>query len=271
MKTWILAAAAGTLALFAQPVIAQEADDDLASFAAMAEMFQTDPLTPEEEARLPLSREVVAAIMPEGAMAEAMGTTFDSMLEPLLAVASEPTATSLAKSLGSAPSRDMSDEEIAEAALLLDPVRDERNRRMAEIMPDMIGLMIAPMEPYVREAMVEIHAVNFTAAQLTEILGFFGTETGAAYARKSLQMQQDPRMISAMMKAMPLMMESLGQVEAMMEERMADLPAERGYDDLSTEQRERLSALTGLDQGDLEKGLAEVAAARDQAKADDPS
>jgi hypothetical protein len=266
MKKLIFALGA-PLALSAQPVMAQEEDSGADMVAAMAEMFKVDPLTAEQQARLPLAREVIVTIMPEGAMVEAMDGMFDGMMKPLMKMASAATSETLEKDLGvvSIP-REMSEAEIMEASLLIDPVREERNERITELMPELMADMMRPMEPIMREAMIEIYAIHFTNKELTDLRAFFQTESGLSYARKSLTLQQDPRMVSAMMNSMPVIMGSIGDMVKKMEERMADLPEQRVYADLSAEQRQRLEALTGLEQAELESGLEAAAQRREQAK-----
>lgn len=268
MKKWILALGA-PLALSAQPAIAQEQDEQSQDevFAAMAEMFKVEPLTAEQEARLPLAREVIATIMPAGAMSEMTGGMFDKMLKPMMEMGAEATQATLATGLGvGGIDRAMSDEEVREAALLIDPVRDERNARMTLMMPELMSNMMQSMEPIMREAMIEIYAANFTTKELTDVNTFFKTESGASYARKSLALQQDPRLIAAVMESLPVIMEATKDMALEMEARMADLPEERSWADLSASERERLEALTGLDAQTLEDGLAYAAKRREESK-----
>ncbi|MBX7533855.1 DUF2059 domain-containing protein [Qipengyuania sp. 1XM1-15A] len=267
MKKWILALGA-PLALSAQPVIAQEEEQSQEEvFATMAEMFKPEPLTAEQQANLPLAREVITMIMPEGAMAEMMGGTFDDMIKPMLELASKMDAPSLARELGvDMVAREMTDAEIEEASLLVDPVRQERNDRITEMMPELMTGMMQAMEPIMREAMIEVYAANFSTRELTDVATFFKTESGQSYARKSLALQQDPRLVGAVFKALPVMMGSLREMMLEMEKRMADLPAERTWSDLDAAERTRLQALTGLDAQTLEDGLAYAAKRREDSK-----
>lgn len=266
MKKWILALGA-PLALSAQPVIAQDDQGEAEMLAAMAEMFKVEPLTAEQEARLPLAREIITTIMPEGAMSEMTGGMFDKMLKPMLEMATSDTQGTLATGLGvDGVAREMNEEEVREATLLIDPVRDERNARITQMMPELMSDMMGSMEPIMRKAMIEIYAANFTTRELTDINTFFKTESGASYARKSLALQQDPRLIAAVMESLPVIMQATKDMAEEMETRLADLPKERVWADLSPVERARLQQLTGLDARTLEEGLANAEEQRKQSR-----
>ncbi len=252
-------ALAASLTLLAQPAVAQEEPDEEV-FAALAEMFQAEPLTAEQSNRLPLAREIVEKMIPEGTLGEMMGSMFDGMLAPVMEMATAAPRGDVAKQLGVSSSElEMSDEELAELADILDPVRETRNERMAQVMPQMMANVMQVMEPPMRKAMSEAYAVYFTDRELVDIDAFFSTDSGLAFARKSFTMSSDPRIIAGTMEAMPEMMAAFGEMETSMKEATADLPEPRSWADLGSAERARVSELTGIAEGELAAGMAAAA------------
>lgn len=249
----LFATAALTLA-FASPATAQESEEDV--MAMMAQMFPVEPLSEEEQARLPLSQEIIGKMIPPGTLGEMMGSMFDGIMEPIMEMASTARAGDVAKLLGvESYQLDMSEEALSEAAQILDPVRDERNAAISAVMPKMMGRVMDAMEPSMRKAMTEAYAITFTDQELNDINAFFSTESGLSYARKSFTLSSDPRVIGASLEAMPAMMEIFGQMESEMEAATADLPPERGFADLSQAEIDRLAELTGLSVDEIEASM----------------
>ena len=247
------------LALSAQPAIAQDTMED-DPFAAMAAMFEAEPLTTEQQARLPLAQEVVARMIPDGAMAEMMDSMFNGMLEPLMAMEREPTASQVATQLGvSVYGLDMDDDAAAEALAILDPAWQQRHEIEAGMMPQIMANMMTTLEPVMRKAMSEVFAANFTNTELTDINSFFKTESGMAYARKSFTIASDPRMMAASMEAMPDMMGAFATMGEQMESATAELPEARNYDELTVNERARIASLAGLSVEELEEQREAVA------------
>ncbi|MEQ8772452.1 MAG: hypothetical protein RIC51_06400, partial [Erythrobacter sp.] len=61
------------------------------SFAMFSDLFKVDPLTPEQEARLPLAGEMALEIMPEGTFATVMEDTMGPMMGAIMgAVTADP-------------------------------------------------------------------------------------------------------------------------------------------------------------------------------------
>lgn len=274
---WVLAAVQAVPAAAqdtADPTVdvAVETDaqsEEAEAMAALAELFPAERLTAEQEARLPQARAIVEKIIPPGAMGEMMGAMFDGFLGPIMAMAEMTSSADAARLLGHEPEElDLSEDEAREVALLIDPALDERNARMKEALPRIMGGMMTAMEPGLKDAMSQIYAVYFDRSELADIDAFFSTPTGASYARKSLRMSSDPRLMSAFMTAMPEMFGSLAAMEEEMTALVADLPEQRSYADLDPAQRERLAALTGLSQEEIETGM-EAARMADESDPED--
>ena len=263
IKTFATGMAACSL-MIATPVMAQDAsasdemsDAEMAEFATMmGGLITAEPLTTEQEGRLPQAARIVEKMMPEGTMAEMMGSMFDEMLGPIMDLASGPSSSTVAQGVGaSAYELDLTEEQSEEVASLFDPDWKARNERQMAVMPEMMASMMNAMEPPMRKAMSELYAINFSTPELTEIEAFFSTETGATFARKSFTMASDPRVIGATMEAMPAMMGAIGGVEQKMAEATADLGPIKGFADLTPAQQSRVIALTGLSREQIEANL----------------
>lgn len=238
------------------PLAAQEAEPDAEAFSAMMEMLRAEPLTAEQEARLPLAQAIVDRVIPPGTLGEMMGSMFDQFMGPIMQLANRAPSGDLARQLAIDPNElTLGDEQLAEAVDILDPVRLERNERMASVMPKLMGRMMDAMEPAMREAMAEAYAVHFSDGELADIDAFFSTESGLAYARKSFAISSDPRIIAASMESMPALMGSIGEMRQEMEAAVADLPQQRRFDDLSAAERTRLAELLGWSVEELEASM----------------
>lgn len=263
MKTWILAAAAPlALAFGSAPLAAQATDDEAREAEVMAQlstMFAVEPLTPEQEARLPLAAELVARVMPEGTLGEVMDTMFDGFLGPIMEMA-EKGGPQLSNQIGyGAGELGLDDEQAAEVATLVDPDWEERQKREIALLRPMMSEVMSAMEPAMRQGMTEAYAVHFTEAELRDIAAFFGTESGATFARKSYTLASDPRIMSAAMSEMPTMMGQFKEAAEKMKAATADLGEKRRFETLSAEQKARILAITGLSETELQIGM-EVAA-----------
>ncbi len=244
------------LALAAQPASAQDglSEDDV--FAAMAEMFAAEPLTAEQQARLPLAGEVVARIIPDGAMAEMIDNLLGGMLGPMMGMNKGATAAKVSERLGLYDADlAMETAQAEEALTILDPAWRERERIEAETMPAMMGEMMTTMEPVMKTAMTELYAVHFSTGELTDINAFFRTDTGASYARKSFTLASDPRLMASTMKAMPDMMGVFTTMGERMAAATASLPAQRDFAQLTAAEKARLAQLTGMSEEALEEGV----------------
>jgi hypothetical protein len=258
----LLAIAMGAASLAcAAPAVAQDAEGDDA-LAAMAGLFEAEPLTAEQEARLPAAQAIIEKILPPGTLQEVMGSMFNRILDPLMALAAQPSEAAAANQLGvDAELIELDAEQSAEVLALLDPAWRERQERTMAVTQGAMGRMMTAMEPVMRTAMAELYAVNFDARELADIDVFFSTETGAAYARKSYAMSSDPRLMGALMGSLPEMMGSFAEMETELAAAVADLPPPRGYAELGQGDRARLGEITGLDPAEIEAGMARVAEA----------
>jgi hypothetical protein len=274
----IPAASLAALALVPQPLAAQDMADETAPAEGAAEgaseetgdpmaeamgmlgaMFPADPLTAEQEARLPQATRIITRMIPEGTLGEMMGGMFDTLMNPMMAALAAPADATVQKGIGIRPALiGLTDEQAAEIATLLDPAYAERHAREMEVMPTMMRDMMTVMEPIMRKAMSELYAINFTQKELDDIEAFFQTDSGTAYARKSFTMSSDPRIISASMEAMPQMMAAFADIEKKISAATADLPPKRSFADLSKADQAKIAELTGYSIDEIKGLLAEA-------------
>ena len=73
-----------------EPAEAGGAMDEAAVLAMMSGMFQAEPLTADQEARLPAATAIVATMMPEGFYGEMMRDMMEKTMRPMMAMFSEP-------------------------------------------------------------------------------------------------------------------------------------------------------------------------------------
>ena len=261
MKKIVNAMAAAAL-VCAVPTAAQEDPEhsqsamspgELDEFAGMmASLFQTEPLTEEQNARLPAAQAVVGEMMPDGFYGEMMAGMMDKMLRPMLTMFSQPEFVLGARLTVDAEAIEALEEaEQAELTAMLDPAYQARGDAMVAVLTSRMGGMFTAMEGPMREGLSKAYAVRFDDAQLADIAAFFATPTGGEYARESMALFADPQVMQASMQALPAMMSGFGDIESAMREAMTALPAERGYDDLTEAQRKRMAELLDVDPAQL--------------------
>ena len=222
------------------------------ALAGLGALFEVEPLTPEQEARLPLANAVIAKMLPEGAMAEMMSSMFDGWMEPLMELDSGATQV-VADNLGmSTYDFELTDEQAEEIAGILDPSWRQRKELEAKLFPDMMGTMMTAIEPTMRKVMAEVYAIHLTDRELQDVSAFFDTESGASFARKSFTMGSDKRIMAATMQAMPEMMAPIADMEQQVKDATASLPPVRAYSELDAKERARIAELTGYSEDDLD-------------------
>lgn len=273
----LLAPLAGALVLAAAPAMAQDGEEpmfeqsieiadadadateeaDPNPFAMLAGMFAVEPLTAEQEARLPQANAIITKLVPEGSLGEMMGKTFDSFMKPFADLPKSSAVERAANGMGvSRYDLELTDEQAQEIADMFDPAYEEREAREMALLPEMMNTMMTAMEPPMRKAMAELYAINFTEAELSDIDAFFSTPTGAVYARKSFTMASDPRIVAATMEAMPALLGPIGSIEEKAKAATADLPPARAFAELTAKERARITALTGFSAEEIEEWVS---------------
>lgn len=257
-----IALGAAALAFSAQPALAKDADPAAMdkAMASMADMFKAEPLTAEQQERLPQASRVVDQMMPPGTLGEVMSGMFSRIIDPIVGKFAKPSSQEVARNLGvEADDLHLSGDQVAEVTALIDPAAEQRNQATVTALKSAMGKAMTVMEPPMRQGMSEAFAVDFDTGQLGDIQSFFATSSGSAFAKKFFTMSTDPHVLGAMMKSLPMMMQALGGMEKDIKAAAAGIPAPRTWDELSAAQRARLAQLTGLSQARLKAGMAEAA------------
>lgn len=252
---------------FAQPIMAQEQhsqpDETARVMDMLGKMFVAEPLTAEQEQRLPAARRVAGAMMPDGFYGEMMSGVMDKFLGPLFKTAGpEMIAGQIWRQVGltsgDLPELDQAQRE--EISTILDPLAARRTELMTGGMVKGMSAMFAKLEPAMREGVSRAYAVRFTDGELDDISAFFATPTGGKYAAESMLLMADPQVMSGMMQALPAIMGDMSALIESLKQEEARLPRPHGYDDLTPAERTRLATLLGLSAAELKARMSEAGA-----------
>ena len=256
IRRLIIAAAPVALAFASTPTLAQEVasdeltqDDADALASMMGGMFgEAEPLTQEQQGRLPIAQKVVSKLFPEGTYAKMMQDSMQPMMQGMLGDLAGKPAISLMKltGLGMSDLAALDETQLEQAAALLDPAADERNAAMGEVTVAMITDVMNQIEPAYRAGLTRAYAVRFSEAELADLDGFFSTKTGGRYAGESFLIFADPQVMSAMNDMMPAMMEMMPTMMGQMAEVAERYPEGRRFSDLDAGEKNQLAELLGV-------------------------
>lgn len=274
-----LATALSALALItATPVLAQDepatADGEIArELDAVGALFgdifgRAEPLTSEQEARVPAAQQVVIRLFPEGTYARMMEETMKPLMDGLIGNIAGSPAIQLMELTGLAPSTlaGLDEADLAEAVTLLDPNARARNAEIAGMTLDLISNVVVQIEPSYRAGLARAYAVRFTEEELTDLAAYFATPVGAKYASESFLIFADPQVMSSMNEMMPAVMEAMPSMLGNVGEIAQKYPRGRTFSALSSEEQDKLAALLGVTLDDLAASEPEGA---DAAEADE--
>lgn len=261
MKRTVMAAIGGIAlltgtAFAAAPLAAQEAEsEELAAEEARAlgdmfgDMFGTaEPLSLEQEARVPAAMLVVSKLFPKGTYARMMEDSMAPMMESMTGSFGAGSALSLAQLTGLDP-LDLSgldSDRLSKAAELLDPAGQDRNNAATEMMFALVGEVMVDIEPAYRAGLARAYAVRFTNDELMDLDAYFETEVGKKYAAESFLIFADPQVMSAMNEMMPAIMERMPDMMAATTAIEDSFPASRSYSDLTAVEQGQLAELLGV-------------------------
>lgn len=179
---------------------------------ALTKIFAAKPLTSEQEARLPVAREVVGTMTPPGFYARLMSEMMGSMLTPLTEMVGGPMAAGeLVERQVGVPQEDLpelSEVQRAEIIALLDPAAKERAAALMTSMTGSFTEMFARFEAPFRDGFAKAFAVRFSDAELRAIRAFFATPAGSSFARQSFAVYADPQVMSASMSIVPALLKT---------------------------------------------------------------
>jgi hypothetical protein len=257
----IFAATAGlaALTLAAPPLAAQDTASDAPT--AMANIFgKAEPLTAEQEARIPAAEQVVARIFPPGTYAKMMNDTMKPMMDNIMGSFMDVPMSEIAK-LSGLPAEElpaMGEGSLREVAAILDPAFEERTRLMSNVTMQLVADMMVEVEPTYRAGLARAYAARFTEAELADLAAYFATPTGAKYAAESMLINTDPQVMSTMNEMVPTMMRLMPEMMAKAKEAEAQLPPPRTFSDLTPAEQARLAELLGVSVEELRKSEPEA-------------
>ena len=237
-----------------QPALAQDPAPDFSALSsAMGEMFKAEPLTAEQQARVPQAEEVVAQLFPAGTYRKMMDQMMGPMMDGIMGSIQNVPLADLARLGGVDESAlaAMGDAKLGELSAILDPAYEERNRIMGQVSVDMVTRLMDRIEPGYRAGLARAYASRFTVAELAELKQFFATPTGARYAAESMLIYADPQVMSAMNEMMPAMFEMMPGMMEEMTSKTAHLPPARSAADLSDAELAKLAEIFGVPADEL--------------------
>lgn len=230
------------------------------AFAMFGELFKAEPLTPEQEALLPLATQMAGHVMPEGAFSSAMDGVLEPMMDTMIGDPENSPRVRLAEISGvEAEDLDrLSDEDAQEALDIFDPQYAARTKRTTKAFAGMMSKLMVAVEPSYREGLARAFARRFEEAEMRELLTFFATPLGAKFAAQSFLVQYDPQimgfmdaMAPAMAKLMPEMTEEIAAIET-------ELGGSRDFSQLSAAERARAARLIGKSERELDALVPDV-------------
>lgn len=259
MKRVALFFGAAALA-FALPVQAQTAAPDFSGLAsAMGDVFKAEPLSPEQEARLPQAEAVVSQLFPPGTYRKMMDQMMGPMMDGMMSQIGQLPLADIARisGLDEASLAGIGDAKLGEIAAILDPAFEERNRITGQVSVGMVSRLMDRIEPSYRAGLARAFATRFSNAELAELQQFFATPVGARYAGESMLIYADPQVMAAMNEMMPAMFEMMPGMIEEMQAKTAHLPPARTPSDLDDGELTRLARLLGVPVRELKTRAAQ--------------
>lgn len=253
MKKALLAVSSGlALAFTSVPAVAQEeiTEEQMDAMAGLfGDMFGTaDPLTTDQEARVPAAQQVVVKLFPEGTYAKMMNESMRPMFDNMFGGLAGSPEIMLGQLTGLGPLAfgDVEEDKLAQALNLLDPQAQERNKAIADTTLNLISDIMSDIEPAYRAGLARAYAVRFTEAELADLNTYFQTPVGKKYAAESFLIFADPQVMEAMNEMVPTMMQRMPEMMGSAAEIAEQYPAGRKYSDLSADEQARLATLLGV-------------------------
>ncbi len=275
MKRTLMAAIGGFALLAATPLSAQTANsDELTAEQAsqlgelfgdmFGDMFGTaEPLTADQEERLPAAMIVVTKLFPKGTYARMMDESMAPMMEAMMGGVGANSALALSQMTGLNPLdlAQLDDDRLSKAVGLLDPAATERNQAMTDTMLTLISEVVIDIEPAYRAGLARAYAVRFSNDELLDLAAYFETETGKKYAAESFMIFADPQVMSAMNEVMPAMMERMPDIMSAATALEENFPPARSFSDLNDAERAQLADLLGVSKDELAESEPDPTAA----------
>ena len=274
MKTGFAILASAALVLGA-PLQAQEKNETAPAdeMAAMGELFgsmfgEAEPLTAEQEARLPAAEGIVEKIFPDGSFALLMEASMEPMMDGVLGQVMDVPFADLS-ALSGVPESEvmmMGEASLGEIMAIVDPAFDQRSDQITQVTVGMITRVMDRIEPSYQAGLARAYATRFTQTEMADIQTFFATPSGSHYAAESMLVYADPQVMAAMNEMMPAIFEILPEMMTEMAAVQASLPQPRTFDQLSASEQAQLAELFGSDVDVMAANAAAIAEADAAAK-----
>lgn len=231
-----------------------------AAFSVFGELFKAEPLTPEQEALLPLATEMARHIMPEGSFGTAMRDTIDPMMTMIMGKIDSDPRVRLSEISGVPADalEGLSDDDAQEALDIFDPQYAARNERTAKVFTGMVGKLLDAIEPAYREGMARALTRRFSESEMRELLAFFATPTGGKFAKQSFLVQYDPQLMGVMEALGPAAVKLVPEITEEFVAIEAEFGTHRDFTELSNAERTRAARLIGKSVRELEALVPEV-------------
>lgn len=261
MKRWVVTLVAASGAMMAPICAAQEANapaspeavDTLAEadeLALIEQLFpDAEPLTQEQQARMPQARLVVDKIFPAGTYAKMMKDQFKPMMNGLMGQMLDTVQIGDLSDLTGLYFDDLEaidESKQTDAMAILDPARRERLAAINDLVIEGVTQTINRVEPAYRDGLVQAYAARFSAVELADISAFFATPTGGHYAAQSLLIYSDPQVMAATKKVLPEMMAMGLAITEQAAAQTGKFSQPRKFSDLSSVEQKKLAEILGV-------------------------
>ena len=220
--------------------------DQMMSF--FNKMFDTSHLGPPDPARLKLAEVTAAKLLPDGVYVKIIDDMMGQILKPIFDMMPGLSDTQISNTTGVAPEAlaELSEENKAAAAMLIDPNHKKRGEQILAVFKPMIAEAMTIIEPAMRTGLSRAYARKFNAAELATINRFFATPVGESFARESFAVQVDPEVLQATVKAIPAIFTEFMTEGDEFKAKIEQLPKQRKLTDMSEAETDQLAKLLGV-------------------------
>jgi len=250
----------------------KEIEQELAeAFSIFGELFKAEPLTPEQEALLPLATQMAGHVMPEGSFRTAMDGVLEPMMDAMMGDPENSPRVRLAELSGVAAEEldRLSDADAQEALDIFDPQFAARTRRTSAAFTGLMGKLMVAIEPAYREGLARAFTRRFDEAEMRELLTFFATPLGAKFAAQSFLVQYDPQIMGFMDAMAPAAAKLVPEMAEEFEAIEAEFGGSRDFSQLSAAERTRAARLIGKSERELDALVPDVMV-EDEGEGEDP-
>ena len=250
-------AGAATIASMPATACAQDNEPEIEMFDFN---FEVEPLTAEQEQRVPAAEQVVDRIFPAGTYARLMDESMGPVMEAISGSVSQAPIGALAAMGGVENERvaQMGDARLADIMAIVDPAYQDRNDAIMQLVVEMIGDLMDRIEPAYRQGLVRAYASRFSQDELAELNSFFATPVGAHYAAESMLIFADPQVMGAMNEMGPAMNAMMPRMIERMAAMQEQYPPMRSFDELSRTEQQQLADLLGVTRDQLEANAGDT-------------